>query len=190
MARPIARFSGRCRGRRFLSAVPHELDSLRHDLGHGALLAGLGLPVARLKPPLDEHGRDRRSDQCCGAPAAAISSARLACDWPRTSSKSRSSSGGALGSGVAGSTRGASPFSRETASRRVDGASTRRPLTAPASAPLWAGTRMVAKLFQRQVRPTASTSRDQAGRAASAGLRGVPLQPARVGRGDPRGRGG
>src|SRR2546426_4534441 len=54
------------------------------------------------------------------APPAAISSARLAYAWPRTSAKSRSSVAGAAGgSGGGGAAASASPLSSPTASRSV-----------------------------------------------------------------------
>ena len=94
------------------------------------------------------------------APAAAISSARLAWAWPLTSEKSRSSAAAVGGRGTAGATNtGSPPFSRPTASRKVGAASTRRPSTACASPWFARGTTRVSMPWRRHARPTASAPR-------------------------------
>src|SRR2546430_14197789 len=93
-------------------------------------------------------------------PAAAISSARLACAWPRTSARSRSSAAAARTERASGTAAAAQvPFSRPTASESVGAASTWRPSTASASAALSTGTTSVSMRWRRHASPTASVPR-------------------------------
>ena len=93
-------------------------------------------------------------------PAAAISSARLAWAWPRTSAKSASSAVVASGTSTGFSVSlAASPLRSATAWRSVEAASTSRPETAAASARFATGTSRVPTRSRRQVSAAASTPR-------------------------------
>src|SRR3989442_1681288 len=93
------------------------------------------------------------------APAAAISSARLALACPRTSVKSRSAVAAASAGGAGVTATWTAPFRKSTASRKVGAASTLRSSTASASLWFASGTTSVPMRRRRQVSPTASTPR-------------------------------